>query len=404
MRVAVVTQHRDRVGGVESYLHAVLPMLSARHDLAFWSADDTITSRGPIVLPSGVPGARLDPNADGAAREVRDWRPDVIFSHGLEDPAVEAAVLGVAPAVHVQHAYHGTCISGTKTMAWPGVTPCERALGPGCLAKYFPRRCGGASPITMTSLYRTQTARLEMLRRVEAVMTLSHHMAEELRRNGVPAERIRVVPPFVQPSPVVRAPRRPHEAAKLLFLGRLEPLKGVRQLLDALSHVADRLARPVSLVVAGDGAERDALEAHAASLFTFDGRIQVRFTGWQVQSGRARLLAEADALVVPSVWPEPFGLVGLEAASAGVPAVAFAVGGIPEWLRDGENGCLAPADGARPALLAEAIARCVASPGDLARLSAGARAVAAQWTIERHLAMLDGALALAQELRVSRAS
>jgi glycosyltransferase involved in cell wall biosynthesis len=404
MRVAVVTQHRDRVGGVESYLHAVLPMLATRHDLAFWSADDTITNRGAIVLPSGVPGARLDATPDGAAREVRDWRPDVIFSHGLEDPAVEAAVLAVAPAVHVQHAYHGTCISGTKTMAWPGVTPCARALGPGCLAKYFPRRCGGSSPITMTSLYRTQTTRLGMLRSVAAVMTLSYHMAEELQRNGVPAERIRVVPPFVQPSPVVRAPRRPHEAAKLLFLGRLEPLKGVRQLLDALGPLADRLTRPVSLVVAGDGGERDALEAHAASLFTFDGRIQVRFTGWQVQSGRARLLAEADALVVPSVWPEPFGLVGLEAASAGVPAVAFAVGGIPEWLRDGENGCLAPADGARPALLAEAIARCVASPGDLARLSAGARAVAAQWTIERHLAMLDEALALAQELRVSRAS
>ena len=404
MRVAVVTQHRDRVGGVESYLHALLPILAKRHDVAFWSADDTITNRGAIVLPSGVPGARLDRAPDDAARELRHWRPDVVFSHGLEDPAVEAAVLGVAPAVHVQHAYHGTCISGTKTMAWPGVAPCERSLGPACLAQYFPRRCGGSSPITMTSLYRTQTSRLATLRNVAAVMTLSHHMAEELQRNGVPAERIRIVPPFVQPSPVVRAPRRPHDAAKLLFLGRLEPLKGVRQLLDALSPLAERLGRPVSLVIAGDGGERDALEAYAASLFAFDGRIQVRFTGWQVQSGRARLLAEADALVVPSIWPEPFGLVGLEAAAAGVPAVAFAVGGIPEWLRDGENGCLAPAEGARPALLAEAIARCVGSPGDLARLSAGARTVAAQWTIDRHMAMLDGALSLAQELRVSRAS
>jgi glycosyltransferase involved in cell wall biosynthesis len=235
-------------------------------------------------------------------------------------------------------------------------------------------------------------------------MTLSHHIAEDLRRNGVPADRIRVVPPFVPPSPVVRAPRRPHDAVKLLFLGRLEPLKGVRQLLDALGPLAERLARPVSLVVAGDGGEREALEAYAGSLFAFDGRVQVRFTGWQVQSGRARLLAEADALVVPSVWPEPFGLVGLEAAAAGVPAVAFAVGGVPEWLRDGENGCLAPAEGARPALLAEAIARCVSSPGDLARLSAGARAVAAQWSIERHVTMLDGALALARQFTVSRAS
>ena len=69
--------------------------------------------------------------------------------------------------------------------------------------------------------------------------------------------------------------------------------------------------------------------------------VSIEFAGWQDETGRARLLADADALVVPSIWPEPFGLVGLEAAAAGVPAIAFRVGGIPEWLHDGENGCLA---------------------------------------------------------------
>ena len=47
-------------------------------------------------------------------------------------------------------------------------------------------------------------------------------------------------------------------------------------------------------------------------------------------------------LVVPSVWPEPFGSVGMAAARCGVPAAAFAVGGIPQWLHDGVNGHLAP--------------------------------------------------------------
>src|SRR5690606_27642069 len=155
MRIAVVTQSRDRVGGVEAYLHAVLPALAARHEIAFWSAADTISNRGAIVLPAGVPGERLAAHPDEAAAQVRAWRPDVIYAHGLDDPAVEAAVLAVAPAVHVQHNYHGTCISGTKTMSWPGATACDRPFGPGCLARYFPRRCGGSSPITMTTLYRT---------------------------------------------------------------------------------------------------------------------------------------------------------------------------------------------------------------------------------------------------------
>jgi len=82
-------------------------------------------------------------------------------------------------------------------------------------------------------------------------------------------------------------------------------------------------------------------------------------------------------------------LVGLEAAAAGVPAVAFATGGIPEWLHDGENGCLAPPRGASPALLAQAILRCVGTPDELRRLSDGARRSSAAWTLSRHVAGLD---------------
>ncbi len=54
MRVAVVTQSRDRVGGVEAYLQAVLPALSARHTVAFFSASTATTERGAVVLPSTV--------------------------------------------------------------------------------------------------------------------------------------------------------------------------------------------------------------------------------------------------------------------------------------------------------------------------------------------------------------
>lgn len=392
MRIAVVTQSRDRVGGVEAYLHALLPSLAHRYDVAFWSATDTISNRGAIVLPSGVPGERLDATADGALRQLRAWRPDVVFSHGLEDPCVESAILGLGPAVAVQHTYHGTCISGTKTMSWPGVTQCTRAFGPGCLAQYFPRRCGGSSPVTMTTLYRAQSARLNALQQVAAVMTLSNHMAAEMRRNGIPAERIHVVPPFVPLSHVPRGPRLGDDSARLLYLGRLEPLKGVRQLLQALPRLAEQLQRGVALVVAGDGTERESLETEAAMVSSSEPRVRVRFTGWQGEAARNRLLAEADALVVPSLWPEPFGLVGLEAGAAGVPVVAFASGGITEWLHEGVNGCLAPAEGARPALLAEALARCLASPGVMARLGAGARAAAAEWTIERHLARLHAVL------------
>ena len=73
-------------------------------------------------------------------------------------------------------------------------------------------------------------------------------------------------------------------------------------------------------------------------------------------------------LVVPSLWPEPFGLVGLEAARHRLPVAAFAVGGIPDWLRPGVNGYLAPGDPPTPGGLADAIIACLKDPETHARL------------------------------------
>ena len=392
LRVLVATQARDRVGGVEAYLEAVLPALAARYEVAFFSASDEITARGAIALPTGVERIALDHGASDRLRLLRAWRPDLMFAHGLEDPVLERDVVTLAPAVIVQHTYHGTCISSSKTKTLPTVRACTRALGAACLAIYLPRGCGGRNPLTMVRLYRTQMARLETLERVSAVVTLSEHMAGEMIRNGVDAERVHVVPPFVSgaATPFESASdRTPGAPVRLVYLGRLERLKGVDRLLAAMPIVARAIERPVWLTVAGDGSQRAELERVAAALCAGDARLRIEFAGWQSEGERAEQLARADALVVPSIWPEPFGLVGLEAANAGVPAVAFATGGIPEWLEDGVSGCLARSESRKPSDLAAAIVACVKDADTLQRLRAGARRSAARWTIARHLDGLD---------------
>jgi glycosyltransferase involved in cell wall biosynthesis len=392
--VAIITQTRALVGGVETYLEGVIPALAKRHTLAFWSASDQVGDRGTIALPANVAAWAAD--TSDAMDRLQAFGPDVLFAHGLDDPALEARVLTMAPAVIVEHNYHGTCISGSKTMSLPRVRACDRRFGPACLALYFPRRCGGLSPLTMVRMYGKQSARLATLGRCAAVVTLSGHMRDEMLRHGLPPERVHVVPPFVSQPEMPAAPvTRSDDAIRLLFIGRLEPLKGLPRLLDALPLVARGLSRRVTLTVAGDGADRHALEAHAQRVERDEPRLKVHFVGWLQAAGKDRLLAGSDAIVMPSVWPEPFGLVGLEAASAGVPAVAFATGGIGDWLKDDETGCLASAEGARPEALAEAIVRCVGNPGVRARLARGALALAARWTIERHLTSLEAVLSQA---------
>ena len=90
------------------------------------------------------------------------WRPDLIYTHSLGSPRFEEATLKIAPAVFFAHAYYGTCVSGAKTFKRPTPTPCGRRFGPACLLQYYPRRCGGWSPLTMARLLdrpRTTSAR-----------------------------------------------------------------------------------------------------------------------------------------------------------------------------------------------------------------------------------------------------
>ena len=96
-------------------------------------------------------------------------------------------------------------------------------------------------------------------------------------------------------------------------------------------------------------------------------------------------MLESRLLVVPSVWPEPFGSVGMAAARYGVPAAAFAVGGIPQWLHDGVNGHLSPGTPPTADGLADAIVRCLSDPRHYEALSRAARRMAAAFTMERHL-------------------
>jgi glycosyltransferase involved in cell wall biosynthesis len=147
----------------------------------------------------------------------------------------------------------------------------------------------------------------------------------------------------------------------LLFAGRLGPQKALGVALQALVDVPD-----VALAVAGDGPERSTLERRVDEL-GLGGRVS--FLGSVPRAQVLRLFRAADASVLASAW-ENFPHTVVEALAVGCPVIATAVGGVPEVVRDGENGLLVPPGD--PAALAAAIERFF-SDGDLrARLTEAA--------------------------------
>jgi glycosyltransferase involved in cell wall biosynthesis len=400
VRIAVLNWGGRRIAGAEAYLAAVIPALrAAGHAVALAFEDDQPTDNQPIApgLPSTWCVSDLGP--DRVIDELRQWQPDVLYAQGLQSPALEAQFLDIAPAALVTQGFYGTCISGAKSFKAPVARPCDRRFGWRCLLHYYPHRCGGLSPITMVRDYRLQGRRLALLRRYAAIVTPSRRMETEYLRHGIPREQVHRVPFCVQETGEVAFPavgvralhveNRPH----IVFLGRMTVLKGGHMLLRALPEIQSRLGQELRVTFGGDGPARTAWEEEAARLSGQHEGLEIAFSGWLSTRDRDSLLDRADLLVVPSVWPDPFPFVGIEAARRGVPAVAFGVGGIPDWLESGLNGFLAPADPPTPRGLAIAVVNCLSDPEMLARLRVAAMKIASRWSVAAHLARLEPILA-----------
>ena len=244
----------------------------------------------------------------------------------------------------------------------------------------------------MVRQYRQQRDRLRLLPNYSAIVTHSTHMQQEYIKHGLNTARVFNVKYGADETSAASgagiAPV-PHDGPwELLFAGRMDDLKGGRELIQALPDVVRRLNRDVRLTLAGDGPVRSEWETLAQRVCRAEPRAQVLFTGWLPRASIDTLFSQSDLLVLPSLWPEPLALVGLEAARHRLPVAAFAVGGIADWLTSGHNGHLAPGDPPTIDGLVLAIVACLKDAVTHARLRDGAAELSADFAFEKHIELL----------------
>jgi glycosyltransferase involved in cell wall biosynthesis len=277
-------------------------------------------------------------NPEDVAGAVRMTGARVVHAHNLNPAlgwrALAAARAGGARVVLHLHQYRIVCAIGVCFTRGAECTRCHgRNTLPGvrlnCRGSLGEAAAYGAS----LALWQRRLAE-----QADAVIVPSAFARERLRALGAPLDwaRVHVLPPPVHAA--ASASRAP-AGGYALVVSRLAPEKGVDVAIDACR------AAGISLVVAGDGPERAALQARA-------GDTDVRFAGHVDDTELAALRAGAAVALVPSRSAETFGLAAAEAMAAGVPVVASRVGALPELVE--EHG-LVPAGDARA--LAHAIER-----------------------------------------------
>jgi glycosyltransferase involved in cell wall biosynthesis len=387
MRILIANWSRNVSGGCEKYLQVLLPGLLARgHQVAMLYEQpvklelETVDASGLGLQTWGVAELGLRT----AMSSVEQWRPEVVYSHGLESGELEEALCRSFPTVLFAHNYYGTCGTGSKCHGFPEIRECTRHFGPMCLVLHYPRRCGGLNPRSAWRVYRRQAQRNAGLGQYRAILVASEHMYREYTAHVQDRARIRLVRlPMTDIVPNGAPPVRSVSQGRILMISRLTDVKGGQHLIEAAARAAQKL-ESLSLTIAGEGPERRKLEALAVRV-----GVDATFVGWVSGQQKIELLSQADLLAVPSLWPEPFGLIGIEAGCVGLPAVGFATGGIPDWLIPGHSGELAPADPPTVDGLAQAIVRALADPDHYARLRIGAWEVSKRFTLEEHLAKLE---------------
>jgi glycosyltransferase involved in cell wall biosynthesis len=312
--------------------------------------------------------------------EALDGAPEVVHLNQLDSRAVVERLRRVAPVVTSAHGF--MACTAREHYFGPG-QECQRAHGPGCVA-HLPRCAHATNPLRLPGQYREASRTLAALAAADLVVSYSTAVNRHLAVNGL--RRRAVVPYFPTIEP--RQGSGHEHRRRVVFAGRVTKPKGIDTFVRAAAQVEGEF------VVCGDGRALPGARRLAERLGLNDEHI--RFTGWLDPDGLAEQFAEASIVAIPSLWPEPFGLVGIEAFAAGRPAVASATGGIGDWLQDGLSGICVPAGDDRA--LAAALAELLADPERQRRMGEfGRQTVAERFSIETHLAALRSAYGAARE-------
>jgi glycosyltransferase involved in cell wall biosynthesis len=334
MKILNVISFGFETGGAESYVQETSSLLRDRgHEVVTLASDAgpdllrfdqfqfrSLPTRGVKKLVYTL----YNPYAGRTTQSVlKSFQPDVVVLHTLDQatPSTVFALRGVPTVVCV----HGPEQFTLALLPWILVDRDFRdgSHNLGALTwrgrlHYFYFR------FLSRPLWRTA------FRHIATMVAYSTYMTDLLNAEGFSAEYVPMgmaLFAWTPPDP---------DSRHVLFVGRLVAFKGILVLLEAFKEVA-RAVPGATLTIAGDGEMRGELEEVVGR----EGLEEsVRFLGHVRASDMAGIYAEASVVVTPSLVPESFGKVGVEAMSVGRPVVVSDVGGVRDWLDPGVNGLL----------------------------------------------------------------
>lgn len=384
MRILIVNDYLGDVGGAERYTAEVCEELARRGWDVHVAYGEKKGNDLPQVPSTPVGGDVLGfpwfktPSLEPLIRLVDRLKPDLAYLQNVLNPAAVQAVSQRVPTFRFLHDHRLFCPEGK--LLWRSLRPCEKRFDATCLAYTAWHGCMGRNPRWLLANMRVMPQAIAAARDMKTIVVASDYMKRCLVKQGFDGDRLRVNPLFSR-FPVGEG-QEPREST-LLYVGQLSRRKGVPGLLK----IAGQFPDPVKLILVGEApTPEESLEVEEGLKRLSPDKVAK--VGWKSGEDLFWLYRRSFALVMPSLWPEPFGLVGIEALSQGTPVMAFDVGGLGEWLRATGGGEVVPRGDWQG--LALAVKRLWEDAGRRKSMGEQGRAyVGREMTLERHVDRLE---------------
>lgn len=342
MKVLVVTDWPLRYAGTERYVMSLRDGLqNAGHEVGLMTSSIGSRAEGRaayVARTTDRPRAQAllqiaNPSALATMRRaLREFDPDAVHV-AMFLPYLSPAVLlplRDRPTTMMVIDFKAVCPAGTKLL--PDGRQCRVRMGAVCHREGCLSAPRAARDAVRYGAFRAS------LGNVDRVLGCSRHITAELAQAGIEARHEPL--PIADPEPAF--PRHPAVAPRFVYSGRLAPIKGLGLLLRAFADLRESFPE-ATLQICGDGRRRDEAFAEAERL-RLGGSVEFMLG---MPRGWTRSLSDAWALVAPSYYREPLGLVAIEAIARGVPVIASREGGFGESVEEGRSGLLFPnGDGA----------------------------------------------------------
>ena len=261
---------------------------------------------------------------------------DVIHIHSLTNSIIINHCFSIAPVVRTMHEPRMICPGQGKFLR-KSEQICKKPYGLHCFYHAYKEGCCNRHPKRLLKAYNNVNFETKIASiKYAAIFVMSDYILDEALKVGYNKNKLFLNPcftPTVSKENIINCIN--DELKSIVYIGRLSRTKGVHY---AIKSIIKLLKQGYKLQFDIVGAGHD--ENYFKSLVPEQYKSQFIFHGWQDRVAVNLILNKAYVVLFPSIYPEAFGITGIEAMMRGKPVVGFSVGGVSTWLKNNETGFL----------------------------------------------------------------